>query len=1247
MTTPVPVSVTPVSYSWVSSGRLARPESLEPALAPVALLRTAIDAIAPATLALSALADAEAFVRIARDLLSQRYVIGMAAHAAADFLDKYLTDAAHLLVHTNLAGLLDRFGVAPFISSDEVTGILSAREPVPSQFAYPMSADWLRANGLRLGSSTLRAVERYEVFPGGFDLWQRDVLAAFDDDGDWKRPVYDDSAELGALLITCQAQDPVALYDKLRQLWKLFSPTPMPEVEFGVGKWKGRQLFERPRAALDARLRRFSQYGIPQSSPDFVRLGTRDLIPDIGRIFADIGGLLRLNPPTPPSVNGLQQLADAIVQRLDTLEQGVDAVYQIVSQLVALLQQEGFSRLWIPVETGGTERIKEKIAEAAATRRDMQRLVEEDPNLILPPLGPYPMGPVLRHSVVSYERALQARAASPLVRFAPVENLLVAGVVVVVSKGMLASLLEQLLAPDADDADGTADPLRASVDLGRVGPLPEAPGPSALPFGALRGRYAGTVPAAYPSGSPVDREGPGERVSDVAADTAGSLFSVPEPRASVADAADGACWQLVSGDRPRFAATLFEGARTLVPAGSLPSYPLPLSEPVGWPLVSTDRGFPLPAGRLPVGTIEGIATPESQFPSRLRTQAWPGYVIAPTACTLTVRGGGEFVENAAGLEAMWLGAGYVDVGSAQSATAVVGARMWADLVAVWSDDAGGTTVRATTVRTEIVAAHGTPGSMVFRVNPALPCRPVVYSSTLSGIAFAGDDIAETYVAENVGGGLWPGSAGVTFEASLARRYSSGSAAPRALSTLQAVVAGQLVDADTVDHGAVSGVLVEMGTDFRGVPGLQLTAAGSAPIPGGTTLTPQPAIAGIGGGGLALDAIADLGDTLSVRPAAAWNRAYAALVGSRLQTTQSTGRDSHTLAQSDVAYGSRAGRADGDNAVLTVHAPAVIRVGMGVLQADTHYAAPAIAQLTDLFAVVHDGGVSTVYALGDLVVDPGTAIVGSVTTLTTAPAGVWEIRGRADTLTDYTATLVPFARHNTSTTQYYATPSSLARTDGYLVQTGRAVHARLGLCAVGDALLAASGRVCPEVWRVDVPALRGVSQRTTARRRRALEVYVTALATWPTSATPATHWTIMESASHVLAYTVDGVVLYTRHPSTAALVRTLTVPVGNIVAGVRYRIRLLVDPATPTTEVSVLPVAVAAESTASVAECLRSLDGYPQPGATIRLGRMASPMDLVPRLTDIHSETDDDARVWYLGAPPMAVVGVQCYDEFPP
>lgn len=341
----------------------------------------------------------------------------------------------------------------------------------------------------------------------GFGMWVNDVLAAFDDTGDFQRPIYESGEKIGGVLFVVTGLSPGEVIDRYRELLTLFSyfprPAPIDTSQFVPEDWvvvvdagqsplySPGDLLERRIAAQHAevtpgfRFRRAYGRDIFRASfrgpgkmpllqtfrpemsprtystaPDFSRVAARDLFPLLGDALINLNQLGALFSGLPPTAASLEQLSNEMLRYAGEVRRRVNAAREALHLLKKFLQSGAASRLWVPLQDGGVEGLKRHIREADPTRSDLQRVVS-------PGLTDFRVGDIL-----PYRDAFQVRqSVGPQFDFRPVERLAVAGIGVFASDGWLWRLLEALFKPTDEDIldtlDGTPsylDPTRDEVE---------------------------------------------------------------------------------------------------------------------------------------------------------------------------------------------------------------------------------------------------------------------------------------------------------------------------------------------------------------------------------------------------------------------------------------------------------------------------------------------------------------------------------------------------------------------------------------------------------------------------------------------------------------------------------------------------------------------------------------------------------------------------------------------------------------
>ena len=213
---------------WVRSSRLANVAPLRSYLDALQFAEEVLDKADIANRIVARATEAQAFIDNLRLLISGRFLAGQSYQAVlTDLLGGLLNDSAYFISHTNLGRVIERYGIGPYLDHGDAYFETLSEEPVPT-LNRTVTQDFLqRMEGqyVRLGSSVLNTLRNEERFDG-FQEWIDDITFAFDDTGDFQRPIYADGEELGGILLTVEAQDPEELFDKYNALRSVFTRQP-------------------------------------------------------------------------------------------------------------------------------------------------------------------------------------------------------------------------------------------------------------------------------------------------------------------------------------------------------------------------------------------------------------------------------------------------------------------------------------------------------------------------------------------------------------------------------------------------------------------------------------------------------------------------------------------------------------------------------------------------------------------------------------------------------------------------------------------------------------------------------------------------------------------------------------------------------------------------------------------------------------------------------------------------------------
>ena len=1269
---------------------MASPEALQPFVVVLQALDTVMAAYSANIRVLEAIAEGEALIRAAFESLSARLAAGLVfQEAVSELVGAYLTDSAHLLFHSNLRRMIDSYGIAPYLD-DALSRAEVTNDPFPTQFPLPYSAAWFRTQADRLGSSTLRGLEQPPP-ESGFAGWQAEVVDAFYDRGDFQRPAFPDSYEAGALLITVQAVDPKELFDKFSGLIRLLTKKPaelvLPRISrFVSDMWNSIDMWQYGSMATAQYIRPHLTAGSWSTSPDFVRVGTQDLIPLIGDVMLDFRGASAAFSVDPPSSKALEDFARGLGEFVERFERVYGQMLASLNTVVALMSQPGFSRLWIPVEAGGSERIVQEILAAESTRKDVQRVVDG---------GLTGASGHERGAFITYEQAIAAQTLDASFRFKPAENMLVAGAVIVLNKGPLATLIESAFAPkqeDRDESDGIGPPAFAG-DLFEASALAvRTISAAGLPSSDWQDSRT-IIPTRRGGRNPTDQEpswveapivqespvGPTQRPGGSVA------VRSRQPRATAFRSRDGVALQIVRPGATRNTVLRRDGSTTEAPVLGAETRPADLTAATVMSLVSpttaptvTAPGIPWACfgSRAPVGEAPPAAeeVPQSMLPMSALTRGWEAYDQVPVVVDVDVEPGtGAFTSVA--LDALVVGTyGYAGMAAHMLDLTPAKKPWWLDLVVEWTTyDPGGSTTRSAAVRVQVMEVLGAPGATRFTTSPALPSYPVVAASAYSdGIVWAGQALglpAGLEARTGTGGRadfVEQQASGVSFE-SLAswRRALSDEPDEGLLPTLQAHALGVLVDSDTGQVGRRRAAILARKTN-SGLPGLVYLSA-THPTLG--AWEPVHATHPLPSSALATAEELFTGDDFRPAPlratGGAWGRA-ADPVSFPYYVLSPEGTAGGVTAEDYLS--SRLPELVEDSRLLSTHVLSAFRVGLGVVSGATVSVPPAApASTATIVTLDAASGIWTAHtdAVDPAALDGGTAI--PTPAFAAAYAGVpWAVDLTWDTLTGAVvgAALLPTVRRTAQANALYdgKQPVDPGIADAFLTNPGAAIEARYGAGASGDSIFSVSGRADGETAWVDLPQLLGTSRRTEEEQGYSATLTFIPMQEWVGRGST---WTLLETASHLLVVRSGGpcfLEVFEKDLLSSDIVRRTSVAIPDPVPGRRYQAAMSVEPFTATvkgiwrqadddTSEEVTYSDVAADTQiVGVADAYpypRALDGYPLTGATIRVGRPLPPILLEARLAvpyvdsvTIYIAGAPAQQSWAIGTLPLALLAVE-------
>lgn len=1266
--------------SWVRSSRIASVGPLRALRDGYRFVDTTLETYDAANRVLGAAAEVEAFIANVQSLTSARFLVAEGARVAvSDLIGGLLTDSAYILAHNNLGAVLETFGLLPYIRDAEAR-YESFSDPVPSQFRVEgeFFGTQVPTQFIGLGSTVLDGLTRPATFDS-FQNWVDDVLFAFDDTGDYDRPIYGPDEELACLLITVESQDPEELFDKFNSVLQIFQNPRRPKIPFKFSFDTDNEI----KQAIHHQLMPTIDIIRPQLSPelfntepDWARVSTRDFLPIVGDLAIDLAGITAGYAIPSPNVSGVQEFATAVANQIGRLQENISRVTSLLQTTINALDTTGASRLWIPLQSGGVEGIKASIEAANSTRKDLQRVVN-------PASTTFQEGDTL-----PFNEALTIKQTiDPGFQTRPVENLIIAGVAIVLHPGALYDLVQSLFEPTSDDiaedeggpavyetAGGVLDTTLANPTAFPGSPLP----PDGIDGGAAEvgDPLVPTPPSPTESSNQTPNEGGvgggvvNDRQRRGRADQAAILAS---SRGNLPGVSYSAERRALSVTAPGSADS---AARKVSPAPSerasvqrvraldLPTFPAQLTH---LPLTNEiTRVIPNIGERVPIG---GITSDFSLRPdSSLSGTSWsPGGWIAPpeipgydnaTSIPVSISlqlGGGTI--TSADLDAVLSALGVPAVG-AGSITALLSLPWWLDVQVTWIEEG---TTRTSTVRTQLAAYSATPRR--YSVFPYLPYYPRI-EEEVSYTAFLviGNDPMYAMRAEDAGASsviaAMQEAPGTTFESIAGpRRYDETvlrSFTRQRRMSLFAYCMGVILDGDTSITGGADHLNLLATTDDVGIP--------TSVIDEPETLLEGSAMFPVSVSGISVQQLLSPADDstplemapsgekrhLNLREPEMYIPAYLPLADEE-QANQVSDRWLNLPAEYEA---------------LLARVPRRFRVGLGRV-GDGSVGLP-IPSATWVGVISFDGSNWVPYDLS--VLDAADLAVNSVTPTPAFEAAhaaePWMLLAEYD-LTDSArvpnAIFVPFTRRE----GLEAGEELWGPYDRISFAGQEPVAARHGVSRLGET--GAFGGLSPtsETWmELDAPLIKDVSRRPETARGRAISLTMYATSSWRDLSDG--HYTLIRTASHEVALINDRSALSLRVYEVDVITQELhwrmDLSISPPAGGRRYRADFEVVPADRTIRLTwsvaddeledtetftLLATDVLTVATADPRPFVRAIDGFAFHGGTLRIGRGRSVESSIFGFRDSAWTEQVDVFVsgvstpitWHLGTPPMGFLSV--------
>jgi hypothetical protein len=287
-------------------------------------------------------------------------ILNAAAAAIQALINDFLESGAYLIIHHNFQSVLDYFGIANVHGDAEAVSNL---DPVPTGLGPDASwgDQWLTVDELDFFEGThFQDVQ-------GFEEWVRDILNAFHDPLDPRRPRIDADGQIGGFLFLTGAPDLLSFAPLIESVATLFE---LREIRL---LWEGLKRLESIDLTDLARLRSAGMFSFVQDSafqgrgqaPDFMSFKVGDLIPQIGSVLVSFDALADILQASDTVGNVVQALLTIIEHKLRRLSEAVEKVAGLTDWLGRFSQAAStWSVLPLEVESGGVSNLATRIQQS-------------------------------------------------------------------------------------------------------------------------------------------------------------------------------------------------------------------------------------------------------------------------------------------------------------------------------------------------------------------------------------------------------------------------------------------------------------------------------------------------------------------------------------------------------------------------------------------------------------------------------------------------------------------------------------------------------------------------------------------------------------------------------------------------------------------------------------------------------------------------------------------------------------------
>lgn len=352
------------------SGRIINPDQVRTFVEQAS---SASDIIRIVSQFLDTLADYTGPAQNVLSLLSARSPTVGFLNSAASLLQSLINDllnqGVYAIWHHNFQDIIDQIGIYNAISED-------ARKPLPPVATELEAVEGANSEMVRDDQVEGGGKVGFEDAPfdgqsweevRGYQGWIRDIIKAFSDVKDPRRPILDTNGGLGGVVFLTGADSFASLQPLMESLSDVFDVAAFREFAAGLEEWEGIDLENLARlqsAAMFSTVRdtAYTAYG---EKPDFYSKKVKDLFPKLGSVVVKFDALLDLLQQADVVGSQISDLIRAIELKLRQLSKVFEELAEIVDTINRILVDlPPVYALWLPVESGGVPHLQARIEQA-------------------------------------------------------------------------------------------------------------------------------------------------------------------------------------------------------------------------------------------------------------------------------------------------------------------------------------------------------------------------------------------------------------------------------------------------------------------------------------------------------------------------------------------------------------------------------------------------------------------------------------------------------------------------------------------------------------------------------------------------------------------------------------------------------------------------------------------------------------------------------------------------------------------